>query len=90
MWGDDEADVFCQALPRPTAYISERLFADLLSPTLAFAARLNQRAAAGWSGAATPCPESRACPRQCIALGNPASAPIVNHPTACSNSCLVT
>jgi len=47
-----------------------------------------QPAAAGQSGAATPFPWSSMDPRSYIALGNPASAPMVYHFTACSCSSL--
>jgi len=73
-------------LPRPRVYMVERLFAA--SPDPASAARLNQSAAAGESGAVTPFPSSSKVPSSNIARGNPATAPLVYHFMACSGSFL--
>ena len=84
MW--DVAGIVCLAQPRPTAYMWLRLDAAAQLPVSA--ARLNQPAAAGQSGAPTPSPLSRRHPSPNIAFGNPASAPWVTHFTACSYSFL--
>jgi hypothetical protein len=80
----DVARTICQALPRPRVCRMERLFAAPAWP--ASAVRLYQFAAARQSAAATPLPSSSMIPMLCIAFGNPASAPLVYHPTACSYS----
>jgi len=82
----DAAGNTCQAPPRPAVYMWQRLFAAFPFPSSA--ARLYQSAAARWSGAAMPFPSSSKIPKHHIAFGNPASAPLVNHPTACSYSSL--